>query len=259
MEILYHQDRDGQRLKDRVVPSFRQRPKSCGAITVRSDGATRLAVEHAFTLLELMVVIVIFGVAASIIGIRTGNFAWWNEETSIRRISETISFLHYQAVADQSFYQLELDLTSNQFRAGVLRPDDTAIASLANLAVGAGNLTLELAAFQNPSAGDSQTFIPPPRYPSLAEPYQLPEGLEFEDVVTMRGMIRPGDATSEIPGDHTRAVIRFTPRGFSEFAVIHLRRSSGAQVTVLVNPFTGVTEIYPERREYQWSYGQKKT
>ena len=213
---------------------------------------------RAFTLLELMVVIAIFGVVASIIGLRTGNFSWWNEDASLRRLSETISFLHYQAGADQSFYQLELDLTKNQFRAGVLRPDDTAIASLASLAAGAGNLTLELAAFLNPSAGDSQTFIPPPRYPSLAEPYQFPEGLVFEDVVTMRGTIKPGDSTSSIPGDNTRAVIRFTPRGFSEFAVIHLKRPSGASVTILVNPFTGVTETYPERRDFEWAYGRKK-
>ncbi len=213
----------------------------------------------AFTLLELIVVIVIIGVASAIIGIRTGNFAWWNEETTLRRISETISFLHYQAMADQSFYQLEFDLTKNQFRAGVLRPDDAAIASLASLAVGAGNLTLELAAFQNPSAGDSQTFIPPPNYPSLAEPTKLPDGLTITDIVTMRGTIKAGDTTSDISGDSTRAQIRFTPRGFSEFAVIHLRRNSGASVTILVNPFTGVTETFPEYREFAWTYGQNKT
>lgn len=224
-----------------------------------SSAGIRLARSRAFTLLELIVVIVIIGVASAIIGVRTGNFAWWNEETSLRRISETISFLHYQAMADQSFYQLEFDLTKNQFRAGVLRPDDAALASLASIAVGAGNLTLELAAFQNPSAGDSQTFIPPPNYPSMAEETKLPDGLTIIDIVTMRGTIKPGDTTSEISGDTTKAQIRFTPRGFSEFAVIHLRRTSGAEVTIVVNPFTGVTETYPEYREYTWNYGQKKT
>jgi hypothetical protein len=54
------------------------------------------------------------------------------------------------------------------------------------------------------------------------------------------------------------AYMLFSPRGFSEFSVIHIVLSNGAPVTILVNPFTGGTEIYREYKDFKWTYGRNK-
>ena len=64
------------------------------------------------------VAIFIFAIIVAIIGIRTGSFSFFNEEGLLRRLSETISFLHYQALADQRMYQLEIDLGTTAIRSG---------------------------------------------------------------------------------------------------------------------------------------------
>jgi hypothetical protein len=92
-------------------------------------------------------------------------------------------------------------------------------------------------------------MIPPPLFPSLAKPVPFPEGVTLTDVRTMRGMKTEGTP-----------YVHFSPRGFSEFCVIHLRLQNGSELTILVNPFTGLTEIYREYKDFEWTYGhQKKT
>ena len=118
-----------------------------------------------------------------------------------------------------------------------------------NIAQDAGNLSLELAAFLSPSSGATQTMIPPPSFPSLAEPVTLPQGVEFDDIKTMRG--------KHLAGEGGLAAILFSPRGFSEFSVIHLL-IGGEPVTILVNPFTGLTETYYEYKEFEWTYGRSR-
>jgi len=205
----------------------------------------------AFTLIELVVVITVLGVALSLLGLRTGGFSFWNEEAFIRRLSETITFLHYQAVAERATYQLELDLKANSYRVGIAREEGDLNENLTELAADAGNISLELAAFLNPSTGAGYTLIPPPSFPSLAEPVPLPKGSIIEDVRTMRGFF----TASEEGG---KARIFFSPRGFSEFAVIHIKLESSGVRTILVNPFTGTTDIFRDRRDFEWTYGRKK-
>ncbi len=202
-----------------------------------------------FTLVELIVVIAIFSVIMTVIGIRVGAVAYYKEEGFIRRLSETIVFLHHQAVADQAFYHLEFDLDQNSFAVGIMRVDSEIDESLKDIASDVGVLSLELAAFLNPALGEEQTLIPPPSYPSLAEPIFLPQDCFIEDIQTMRG--------KKMRSEGGKVYISFSPRGFSEFAVIHLRMSRGTPITILVNPFTGLTELFREYKEFEWSYGRK--
>lgn len=214
---------------------------------------SRSAAQAAFTLIELVVVLLIISVVGTLTAIRMGTFSYWADEAVVRKVAETISFLHHQAVTDQAFYRMEFNLEKNSYRIGVVRPDEDVSRDedLAALAAEAGNLSLELAAFLNPVVGDSQTMIPPPNYPSLAEPVTLPEGTRFSEIRTPRGKVNR-------PEEEAAPFLLFSPRGFTEFGVIHLTLNSGAEVTILINPFTGTTELYREYRDFEFSYGKKK-
>lgn len=204
-----------------------------------------------FTLIELVIVIGIIGITMALFLSRSNTAKHWAQENAIRKLSETIVFLYGQAVADQAYYRLEFDLQTSSYAIGIMKPEPSSDDRLQQIAADAGVLTLELAAFLSPSLGESQTIIPPPDYPSLAKPVSLAPDILVQDVHTMRGQ------QSLEAGDNT-AYILFSPRGFSEFAVIHLRLTGDRPVTILVNPFTGLTEVYRDYREFEWTYGRKK-
>lgn len=227
-------------------------------------GGKRLDHKRGFTLLELIIVIVIFAVVATLIGVRTGSFSFFSQEGTLRRLSETISFLHYQALADQRMYQLELDLGKNSFRVGQLIDIGPANSQMAQGLEDAGILSWELSFMLDPSAHSDQIFSPPENFPSLAEPIALPSGMSFIDVRTMRGVITPpntgiGEISETDPNRPGVAYIRFSPRGFSEFAVIHLRMADSREVSLLVNPFTGETSIIRGYKDFEWTYGRNKS
>lgn len=210
-----------------------------------------------FTILELTLVIIIATGLFLIVGKRVRMFSFWQEEGFVRKFSETVSFLYHQAIVDQAFYRMEFDLGDPQngitpaYRVGVMRLEDSSTSTPTGTLADpdAGTLSLEFAAFLSPAVDGEQSMIPPPSIPSLADPTPLPPGVVFDGITTMRG--------DERPRKGSRPYILFSPRGFSEFAVIHFKLSSGAPITVLVNPFTGNTEIFREYKDFQWNYGNK--
>lgn len=206
------------------------------------------------TLIELVVVLALIGLLTSFAAWRLGNFNFWREESFIRKFSETVVFLHHQAVFDQMYYALEIDLQDEKhpvYRVGVFNPNHSGPGSAGAPAVSGGILSTNLAFFLSPSLGSDQTFTPSPTFPSLAEPVKFPDGMTVEDIRTTRGKHR---ATEK-----GKVYVMFSPRGFSEFAVFHLRTSQGAPVTILVNPFTGNTEIMRTYKDFEWNYGAKKS
>ena len=211
-----------------------------------------------FTLIELVVVISIIAIGFTLAAYSLGTFSYWREEGYVRRLSETIVFLHQRAVSDQAFYRLEFDLHKqgkeyeHSYRIGVMRPEEEDYAGVKeSCSEETGCLSFELAAFLSPSLGASQTMIPPPNFPSLFDRVYTPEGVYFEDIRTMRGVT--GAEQGGAP------FIMFSPRGFSEFAVLHLRLSGGAPLTILVNPFTGIADIFREYKDFEWKYGRKES
>jgi prepilin-type N-terminal cleavage/methylation domain-containing protein len=212
-------------------------------------GAVVRSLQAGFTLLELILVVAVIGLVVSLISIRSGTFDYWKEESAIRKLSETLVLLHNQAVMDQAFYRIEFDLKEGSYRVGVMRSEADVAQNQTgfNLPI----LTLELAALLSPSMSGESTMIPPPSYPSLAVPSLLPSTLAFRDIGTPRGTVQRDD-NSENP------FLIFSPRGFSEFGVIHLITSDERQVTILVNPWTGLAEVYREYKEFQWNLGKKK-
>jgi len=202
--------------------------------------------ERGITLVELVLVIVIVGLMLAVTIVRLGTFDFWREVSTVRKLSELVVFLNNQAVMDQAFYRLEFDFESNSYRVGVMRSDESAsLAASGSLSA----LELEKVALLSPSLDGEVTMIPPPSFPSLAEPTELPKTMFFEDIVTPRGKVRFDDRRDYNP------FILFSPRGSSEFAVIHLGFRDNTHVTILVNPWTGLAETFKEYKDFQWTMG----
>lgn len=222
--------------------------------TVRSSKPTsnlrRYKNSFGLTLIEIVVVLMLVGALLLLAGQSLGTFTYWKEEGTIRSLSELISFLHRQAVVDQTYYRLELNFEKDEYRVWTVLPDPDLPQNLAAYGADVGNLTRELASFLSPAMSDAQSLSPPQTFPSLADAVQLPPGMHFRDVRTMAGKKEAAQGGS--------AYVTFSPRGFSEFAVIHLLQSAGSVITILVNPFTGNTEVFNADKDFQWTYSKKK-
>ncbi len=203
--------------------------------------------ERAFTLIELVLVITIMGLMIGIFSVRLSDINFWKEEAALRKLRDLVVYLNNAAVMDQSFYRLEFDLENRQYRVGVIKNDSSIIKnqSGANIPL----LRLELSAMLSPDMGDESTLIPPPSMPSLAEPTTLPGQMEFLDVMTPRGKVTTGDKREN-------PYLIFSPRGTSEFGVIHVALGPGHPVTILVNPWTGMAEVYREYKDFKWNLGR---
>jgi hypothetical protein len=151
---------------------------------------------------------------------------------------------------DQSFYRMDFDLENRQYRINVVKNESPALSNPSGINL--PPLQMELAALLSPDMGDESTLIPPPSYPSLAEPTTLPGMMKFRDVLTPRGKVSAGDKR-ESP------YLIFSPRGTSEFGVIHLDIGPDDPVTILVNPWTGLAETYREYKEFKWTLGKQST
>jgi prepilin-type N-terminal cleavage/methylation domain-containing protein len=198
-----------------------------------------------FTLLELIIVITLMGVMGSTLLGGFGMLNRYREDQFITDLVQTLEFVHSEAKGAQQFYQIEFDLTERSWHVGLLRPEDVDTETVVRDS-SVGNLSFELADFINPPLGNSQSFMIPPDFPSLAKPRKMYGTATFQDIITPRGEI-----TADL-GE--KPYIIFSPRGFTEFAVIHIRRSDETAVTLVINPFTGNVEIHEGYKEFKWQY-----
>jgi prepilin-type N-terminal cleavage/methylation domain-containing protein len=206
--------------------------------------------KRGFTLIELVLVIVVIGLTMGLLSVRLGAIDFWREQSTIRKLTETIVLLNNQAVLDQQFYRLEFDLKGNSFKVGVMRPDNAGLGESLNGRLASFNLdTLEedLALLLSPESSSSATMIPPPSMPSLAQPTKLGGRYILLDVVTSDGKI------SREMDDVPNPAIRFSPRGASDFGVIHISTGGETAITILANPWTGLAEVYPGYRDFKWT------
>jgi prepilin-type N-terminal cleavage/methylation domain-containing protein len=202
-----------------------------------------------FTLIELILVLVIIGLAMGLAAVRLGTLDTWREQASLRKLTDTIVLLNNQAVLNQVFYRMEFDLEKNMYRVGAMRPEDTTAPVMSDDSPPI--LELELANIVSPAIPDGATMIPPPGMPSLAEPITLGGKMMFLDVVTTRGKTSRDEKRSN-------PFLMFSPRGFSEFGVIHLSMGDATPITIMVNPWTGLAEVYKEYKDFEWTLGNRK-
>ena len=204
------------------------------------------------TLIELIVTITIISLTFVLVGSKLGISNFWKEEAFLRKFRETITFLHQQAVVDQSFYRLDFDFQDNSYLVSAIstsqdsEEEDNNQKNRQLVASGIGYLSQELSLILSPAIGRNYQLIPPPSFPSLAKKIPLPTDMSFDVIKTQRG-----DFTER---QQDQAYILFSPRGYTEFAVIHLNQGDFGKITIFINPFTGNTELYREYKEFDWNY-----
>lgn len=236
------------------------------AMTARRDRAS------GFTLLEVVLVITLF---AFISGLALSNFDSvfaWKQKGDIRKFVDTWEFLYNEAIARRQGYRLVIDIDKNSYyvRREII-PEGTEIKNvdyLANLRTQGQKERLqeeeleelpsiaeEFEAEDAKQSGDLESLffgvafndpgIPtrlgrPLEFPSLAEGKILVNGLRFKDIKTPRGLQDSGNA-----------YIRFSPRGASEFAVIHLL-AEDKLFTLFMNPSTGRVSFKEGEVDFDW-------
>ncbi len=175
-----------------------------------------------FTLIELVVVLVIIGAVFGIINLSSGTIEYWQKESFVRKLSEILEFLHHNAIADQKNYRIEFYMGDDKhyYKIGLPSSEGTGTSGM-------------------------------PNYPSLSNEEYLPKDTYIVDIKTARGI-------EETSTNDKNPYLNFHKRGFSDFGVIHLgmynRQDEIAYVTILVNPFTGLTKIYREYRDFEYTY-----
>lgn len=231
-----------------VAPSPSFGPAEAG-VPAGPPTPARLRAAPGFTLLEVVIVIAIFVSAALVVSLTAGSLNRSREEGYLRNLAETIEFLHRQSVADQAVYRLNIYLRPAEgqpkqgYAVGVIRPEEATLTS-GVIDPSSGTLSLELAAALSPPGGSSATLIPPPSFPSLAKVRPVPAEFRFTRIRTFRGV--------HTPESDAEASILFSPRGFSEFAVLQVELTNRAPATLLINPFTGKVTIYREHKDFEW-------
>ncbi len=206
--------------------------------------------ESAFTLMELILVIVIIGLATGLLSVRLGALDVWREQAAIRKLAETIVLLNHRAVMDRKFYRMEFDFKNNSYRVGVMQLDPSSPASPGAATTGGTQLEIERDRWKSPSLRGSAYLMPPTDIPSLAEPVKLPGRLDLIEVRTPRGKVSEGD-------ERDSPFLQFFPYGFSDFGLIHISTGPSTAITIFSNPWTGVAKIYDEYKDFKWAIGNR--
>lgn len=229
-----------------------------------------------FTLVELIFVVLIITLLSVFAVTRVDSVIVWKQREDIRKFAHSWQFLHNEATGRSEAYRLMIDISNNNYyvlREVVTKETDIQnVDYLENLRLESekrrreekkeeeqlsldqeftlederqGGVLDELfyeTVFRDPSASNVR-LTAPLDFPNLAEKRKFTDGLIIRDVLTPEGKIEEGVA-----------VIRFSPRGASDFAVVHFAIDE-ASYTVLLNPSTGRVRVEDGYQEYEWSYG----
>lgn len=236
--------------------------------------------QKGFTLVELVLVIALIVIISGIAVGRMGTLTSLRTSSDLRKFINTWEFLFNEAVSRNENYRLILDLDNQSYcvRREVPREGNTVeqVDYLSGLRLDSEKKRREESAaatgddageelkeeflredecqggaldvlFYQHIFGDSEGSVQlgtPLAFPSLAESVSIAENMRFSDVSTPRGK-----------HDSGKAYVRFSARGASEFAVVHLA-VKGAMFTAVMNPSTGAVKLIEGDKDFEWTLGE---
>ncbi len=232
--------------------------------------------DRGFTLLELIAVAALIAVlyvyAGSSLNFGTGS----QEIAEVRRFANTWQFLFGEALGRGEAYRLVIDLDNQSYSAFREVPEvpgaSRQVDHLENLRIDSqkkrraerkqrnleaeyeeedarqsGNLDGLFYQFLFSDAAGDDRLAPLLEFPSLQEPVKLSSNVLLRDVKLANELVTSG-----------QIFIRLSPRGSSDFAVVHLIVNE-QPVTVFMNPSTGETTVIPREVDFEWNMGQEKS
>ncbi len=231
-----------------------------------------------FTLVEIAVVVLLFGIMALLVLQRTNSIGSWREEQGLRKFLNTWQFVFSEAIARGEGYRLVVDLDRQQY--WVLRevPESGTVARqvdyLRNLRAKSEQERRDRAEHENlPSIEEefseadktdskslevlyydtayrdpygSVRLGRPLNAPSLADPIELPSGIRIRDIKLQSETHTSG-----------QVAIRFQSQGAADFALVHLQRENGEIESAILNPSTGNLMLQRGDIDYDWKLGQQ--
>lgn len=246
----------------------------------RASFCSRGESDRGFTLIEIIFVILIIAIISSFGASQFQSIHIWRQRGDIREFVATWELLYQTAITRGHTYRLIMDLDDNSYtvRREIYDSQDRVqqVDYLKNLRtkseqerrakealereLGTIDEAFEAEDRREGSKTLEQLFIDtfyidpeapvtlgyPLEFPNLAERKQFPDGLALRDVKTLAGKTTEGST-----------FVRFSPRGASEFAVVHLTLGEDV-VTVFMNPSTGVVSIFDGDKDFEWTYGSEK-
>jgi prepilin-type N-terminal cleavage/methylation domain-containing protein len=177
-------------------------PTSTVGRSSEPDVRARFGSAPGFTLLELSVVLLILGIAASFLAPRLRDPEGAALTSTTTRLATAVRYLYDEAAYRRVPMRLNLDLDQQVYFATELGGDP-----------------------------DAPEFVP--SRSSLAKPTALPDSVAFQDVVLPAvGKVSEGIVFAQ-----------FSPEGWADPLVVHLRGRSGAKTTIAIEPLTGRTRV----------------
>lgn len=238
----------------------------------------RSAREAGFTLVEMIFVVVIIALISTFVVTRFDSLLIWKQKGDLRAFLNTWEFLFNEALARGESYRLVIDLDNNSYfvRREVAEQGDTVrqVDHLTNLRTkgekerrGRREEEYELSLdeeFKEEDARQSGALDSlfygsiyadpeanlrlaiPLEFPALAERKTLTDGLYIRDVRTQEDEAKKG-----------QVFIRFSPRGASEFAVVHFTIRDHV-FTAFMNPSTGEVALRDGDLNFEWTLGNEQ-
>jgi type II secretory pathway pseudopilin PulG len=233
--------------------------------------------ERGFTIVETVVVLFLIGFLFVVFANRFSVALGWKQRSELRAFTNTWEFLQQEAMNRGESYRLILNLDRGSYsvRREVNPPDGAVVQVdlLKNLRTKgekerrekkdedqamnldeaykmedirqSDSLDKLFYGFLYHDPAGTVELTAPLEFPSLAEEQFLPDGIRFRDV-----------KIADTRYENGRAYIRFSPKGGSDFAVVHVQTADQI-FTVFMNPSTGELQTKGGDLDFQWTLGRQ--